>query len=149
MISQHITIWVKKDQKKKKLFHCLQKQPISCKTDTIMKISGSQFLSLPQFIGWTLYWYVLNAKVIVKAIILVHFSPRANLKEESVIQYSESFWWRHQGIHLKRFLYFLQYFVFDFHVPPDVMFDKIIKLSVSNLYNIVCSMVHRLWTLHY
>lgn len=23
-----------------------------------------------------------------------------------------------------------QYFVFDFHVPPDVMFDKIIKLSV-------------------
>lgn len=24
-----------------------------------------------------------------------------------------------------------QYFVFDFHVPPDVMFDKIIKLSVS------------------
>lgn len=24
-----------------------------------------------------------------------------------------------------------QYFVFDFHVPPDVMFDKIIKISVS------------------
>lgn len=24
-----------------------------------------------------------------------------------------------------------QYFVFDFHVPPDVMFDKILKLSVS------------------
>lgn len=24
-----------------------------------------------------------------------------------------------------------QYFVFDFHIPPDVMFDKIIKLSVS------------------
>lgn len=32
----------------------------------------------------------------------------------------------------KRFLYFPQYFVFDFHVPPHVMFDKIIKLSVSN-----------------
>ena len=27
-----------------------------------------------------------------------------------------------------------QYFVFDFHVPPDVMFDKIIKLSVSNRF---------------
>lgn len=26
-----------------------------------------------------------------------------------------------------------QYFVFDFHVPPDVMFDKILKLSVSCL----------------
>lgn len=25
----------------------------------------------------------------------------------------------------------LQYFVFDFHVSPDVMFDKIIKISVS------------------
>lgn len=25
-----------------------------------------------------------------------------------------------------------QYFVFDFHVPPDVMFDKILKLSVSS-----------------
>jgi hypothetical protein len=24
-----------------------------------------------------------------------------------------------------------QYFVFDFHVSPDVMFDKIIKISVS------------------
>lgn len=23
-----------------------------------------------------------------------------------------------------------QYFVFDFHIPPDVMFDKILKLSV-------------------
>lgn len=30
-------------------------------------------------------------------------------------------------------LFSLQYFVFDFHVPPDVMFDKIIKLSVSIL----------------
>lgn len=28
-----------------------------------------------------------------------------------------------------------QYFVFDFHVPPDVMFDKILKLSVSHLIN--------------
>uniref|UniRef100_F7AL85 Otoferlin n=2 Tax=Xenopus tropicalis TaxID=8364 RepID=F7AL85_XENTR len=27
--------------------------------------------------------------------------------------------------------YYNEYFVFDFHVPPDVMFDKIIKLSVS------------------
>jgi len=26
-----------------------------------------------------------------------------------------------------------QYFVFDFHVPPDVMFDKILKISVSRL----------------
>uniref|UniRef100_A0A3Q3ICY2 C2 domain-containing protein n=1 Tax=Monopterus albus TaxID=43700 RepID=A0A3Q3ICY2_MONAL len=26
--------------------------------------------------------------------------------------------------------YYNEYFVFDFHVPPDVMFDKIIKLSV-------------------
>lgn len=25
----------------------------------------------------------------------------------------------------------MQYFVFDFHVSPDVMFDKIIKISVS------------------
>lgn len=25
----------------------------------------------------------------------------------------------------------LQYFVFDFHVSPDVMFDKIIRISVS------------------
>uniref|UniRef100_A0A8C5J2C5 Otoferlin n=1 Tax=Junco hyemalis TaxID=40217 RepID=A0A8C5J2C5_JUNHY len=28
--------------------------------------------------------------------------------------------------------YYNEYFVFDFHVPPDVMFDKIIKLSVSD-----------------
>lgn len=27
--------------------------------------------------------------------------------------------------------FFHQYFVFDFHVPPDVMFDKILKVSVS------------------
>lgn len=27
----------------------------------------------------------------------------------------------------------LQYFVFDFHIPPDVMFDKILKVSVSIL----------------
>lgn len=33
----------------------------------------------------------------------------------------------------KKFLCALQYFVFDFHVPPDVMFDKIIKLSVSEV----------------
>lgn len=31
----------------------------------------------------------------------------------------------------------LQYFVFDFHVSPDVMFDKIIKISVSGS-NPVC-----------
>lgn len=30
-----------------------------------------------------------------------------------------------------RLLFPFQYFVFDFHIPPDVMFDKIIKLSVS------------------
>lgn len=30
-----------------------------------------------------------------------------------------------------------QYFVFDFHVPPDVMFDKIIKLSVSERSRVV------------
>lgn len=29
------------------------------------------------------------------------------------------------------FFFPFQYFVFDFHVPPDVMFDKILKLSVS------------------
>uniref|UniRef100_A0A8B9IFX3 Otoferlin n=1 Tax=Anser cygnoides TaxID=8845 RepID=A0A8B9IFX3_ANSCY len=29
--------------------------------------------------------------------------------------------------------YYNEYFVFDFHVPPDVMFDKIIKLSVSSV----------------
>uniref|UniRef100_A0A8C9VL99 Otoferlin n=1 Tax=Scleropages formosus TaxID=113540 RepID=A0A8C9VL99_SCLFO len=27
--------------------------------------------------------------------------------------------------------YYNEYFVFDFHVPPDIMFDKILKLSVS------------------
>uniref|UniRef100_A0AAQ5XDI0 Otoferlin n=1 Tax=Amphiprion ocellaris TaxID=80972 RepID=A0AAQ5XDI0_AMPOC len=27
--------------------------------------------------------------------------------------------------------YYNEYFVFDFHVPPDVMFDKILKISVS------------------
>lgn len=32
-----------------------------------------------------------------------------------------------------------QYFVFDFHVPPDVMFDKIIKLSVSRAKSAHCS----------
>lgn len=31
----------------------------------------------------------------------------------------------------------LQYFVFDFHVPPDVMFDKIIKISVSGEQSLV------------
>uniref|UniRef100_A0A8C2HKE8 Otoferlin a n=1 Tax=Cyprinus carpio TaxID=7962 RepID=A0A8C2HKE8_CYPCA len=29
--------------------------------------------------------------------------------------------------------YYNEYFVFDFHVPPDVMFDKILKISVSRL----------------
>uniref|UniRef100_A0A8C4YX28 Otoferlin a n=1 Tax=Gadus morhua TaxID=8049 RepID=A0A8C4YX28_GADMO len=32
--------------------------------------------------------------------------------------------------------YYNEYFVFDFHVPPDVMFDKIIKLSVMQLRNL-------------
>uniref|UniRef100_A0A8C3BG41 Otoferlin n=1 Tax=Cairina moschata TaxID=8855 RepID=A0A8C3BG41_CAIMO len=32
-----------------------------------------------------------------------------------------------------------QYFVFDFHVPPDVMFDKIIKLSVIHSKNLLRS----------
>uniref|UniRef100_A0AAR2JPE9 C2 domain-containing protein n=1 Tax=Pygocentrus nattereri TaxID=42514 RepID=A0AAR2JPE9_PYGNA len=29
--------------------------------------------------------------------------------------------------------YYNEYFVFDFHLPPDVIFDKILKLSVSSL----------------
>uniref|UniRef100_A0A8B9DAY7 Otoferlin n=1 Tax=Anser cygnoides TaxID=8845 RepID=A0A8B9DAY7_ANSCY len=33
--------------------------------------------------------------------------------------------------------YYNEYFVFDFHVPPDVMFDKIIKLSVSERSRVV------------
>uniref|UniRef100_M3ZM87 Otoferlin a n=1 Tax=Xiphophorus maculatus TaxID=8083 RepID=M3ZM87_XIPMA len=32
-----------------------------------------------------------------------------------------------------------RYFVFDFHVPPDVMFDKIIKLSVIHSKNLLRS----------
>lgn len=32
----------------------------------------------------------------------------------------------------------LQYFVFDFHVSPDVMFDKIIKISVSGEQPLAC-----------
>ncbi|XP_013928402.1 PREDICTED: otoferlin-like, partial [Thamnophis sirtalis] len=35
--------------------------------------------------------------------------------------------------------YYNEYFVFDFHVPPDVMFDKIIKLSVIHSKNILRS----------
>ncbi|MCI4389544.1 hypothetical protein PGIGA_G00099320 [Pangasianodon gigas] len=35
--------------------------------------------------------------------------------------------------------YYSEYFVFDFHVPPDVMFDKILKLSVSTSKNILRS----------
>uniref|UniRef100_A0A8C2TRT4 Otoferlin n=1 Tax=Coturnix japonica TaxID=93934 RepID=A0A8C2TRT4_COTJA len=35
--------------------------------------------------------------------------------------------------------YYNEYFVFDFHVPPDVMFDKIIKLSVSERAGIALS----------
>nr|XP_046229595.1 otoferlin isoform X1 [Scatophagus argus] len=35
--------------------------------------------------------------------------------------------------------YFNEYFVFDFHVPPDVMFDKIIKLSVIHSKNLLRS----------
>ncbi|KAI4891148.1 hypothetical protein NFI96_023789 [Prochilodus magdalenae] len=34
--------------------------------------------------------------------------------------------------------YYNEYFVFDFHVPPDVMFDKILKLSVSILCSFYC-----------
>ncbi|KAI1241350.1 Otoferlin, partial [Lamprotornis superbus] len=33
----------------------------------------------------------------------------------------------------------VEYFVFDFHVPPDVMFDKIIKLSVIHSKNLLRS----------
>jgi len=29
------------------------------------------------------------------------------------------------------FLFLFQYFVFDFHMPPVMLFDKIITLSVS------------------
>ncbi|XP_075197790.1 otoferlin [Anomaloglossus baeobatrachus] len=35
--------------------------------------------------------------------------------------------------------YYNEYFVFDFHVPPDVMFDKIIKLSVMHSKNMLRS----------
>ncbi|XP_035473401.2 otoferlin isoform X4 [Scophthalmus maximus] len=35
--------------------------------------------------------------------------------------------------------YYNDYFVFDFHVPPDVMFDKIIKLSVIHSKNLLRS----------
>lgn len=35
--------------------------------------------------------------------------------------------------------YFNEYFVFDFHVPPDVMFDKIIKISVIHSKNLLRS----------
>ncbi|XP_030054512.1 otoferlin isoform X1 [Microcaecilia unicolor] len=35
--------------------------------------------------------------------------------------------------------YYNEYFVFDFHLPPDVMFDKIIKLSVIHSKNLLRS----------
>nr|XP_021324117.1 otoferlin isoform X9 [Danio rerio] len=35
--------------------------------------------------------------------------------------------------------YYNEYFVFDFHVPPDVMFDKIIKISVIHSKNLLRS----------
>ncbi|XP_020570142.1 otoferlin isoform X4 [Oryzias latipes] len=35
--------------------------------------------------------------------------------------------------------YYNEYFVFDFHVPPDVLFDKIIKLSVIHSKNLLRS----------
>ncbi|XP_053469548.1 otoferlin isoform X2 [Ictalurus furcatus] len=35
--------------------------------------------------------------------------------------------------------YYCEYFVFDFHVPPDVMFDKIMKISVIHSKNILRS----------
>ncbi|KAJ3613666.1 hypothetical protein NHX12_019912 [Muraenolepis orangiensis] len=35
--------------------------------------------------------------------------------------------------------YYNEYFVFDFHIPPDVMFDKILKLSVIHSKNLLRS----------
>ncbi|XP_030625615.1 otoferlin isoform X2 [Chanos chanos] len=35
--------------------------------------------------------------------------------------------------------YYNEYFVFDFHVPPDVLFDKILKLSVIHSKNLLRS----------
>ncbi|XP_034756058.1 otoferlin isoform X12 [Etheostoma cragini] len=35
--------------------------------------------------------------------------------------------------------YYNEYFVFDFHIPPEVMFDKIIKLSVIHSKNLLRS----------
>uniref|UniRef100_A0AAX7T108 C2 domain-containing protein n=1 Tax=Astatotilapia calliptera TaxID=8154 RepID=A0AAX7T108_ASTCA len=35
--------------------------------------------------------------------------------------------------------YYNEYFVFDFHVPPDVMFDKILKVSVMHSKNLLRS----------
>uniref|UniRef100_A0A3P8YFS9 Otoferlin n=1 Tax=Esox lucius TaxID=8010 RepID=A0A3P8YFS9_ESOLU len=35
--------------------------------------------------------------------------------------------------------YYNEYFVFDFHMPPDVMFDKILKLSVIHSKNLLRS----------
>ncbi|XP_026527237.1 otoferlin [Notechis scutatus] len=35
--------------------------------------------------------------------------------------------------------YYNEYFVFDFHIPPDVMFDKVVKLSVIHSKNILRS----------
>uniref|UniRef100_A0A7N8WQV8 Otoferlin n=1 Tax=Mastacembelus armatus TaxID=205130 RepID=A0A7N8WQV8_9TELE len=35
--------------------------------------------------------------------------------------------------------YYNEYFVFDFHLPPDVMFDKILKLSVIHSKNLLRS----------
>lgn len=49
------------------------------------------------------------------------------------------------GSHPSRRLFPFQYFVFDFHVPPDVMFDKIIKLSVSDPGGLVLVLFGGLW----
>uniref|UniRef100_A0A3Q3G455 Otoferlin n=1 Tax=Kryptolebias marmoratus TaxID=37003 RepID=A0A3Q3G455_KRYMA len=35
--------------------------------------------------------------------------------------------------------YYNEYFVFDFHIPPDVMFDKILKVSVIHSKNLLRS----------
>lgn len=98
----------------------IQKLLISSKAYTVMKRLNSQILPFHQFFRWT-FWSYFKSN---------HFSLRANLKEKMSSSIVNSFQ-----------TFSLQYFVFDFHVPPDVMFDKIIKLSVSNslTQNVHCS----------
>lgn len=94
-----------------------------------------QWLKPGSWWGWTwIQWSVWRLEKI-RSTLQWKNQPTAHTTMKSVIAtflFTFISVWGKSSLCLSQWTFFsFQYFVFDFHVPPDVMFDKILKLSVS------------------